>query len=214
MPILHGHPLSSFCMKVEMALYETETPFRLAHLNLGDAGERERLLALWPIGKMPVLVDEDRGETVPETSIIIEYLEIFHPGRAPLIPADPDLAWRARFWDRFYDLHVQGPMQRYSDFRREQPGARDAAIPDIVRGQLSAAYGVIEPHMAGREWSVGEGITIADCAAAPALFYADRIVPLAQAHPNAAAYLARLKARPSFARALEEAGPYLSWVPF
>lgn len=214
MLILHAHPLSSFCMKVEMALYEAGTPFRFEYLDLADEAERARFLALWPIGKMPVLVDEAAGETVPETSIIIEYLDAFHPGPDPMIPRDLDSAWRARLWDRFYDLHIHSHMQRYVDFRREQLGARDVAIPDLVKSRLATAFDVVEARMADREWSVGEVVSIADCAAAPALFYADRIVPLKAAHPNTAAYLDRLKARPSFARALREAEPYFSWLPF
>jgi glutathione S-transferase len=214
MLVLHAHPLSSFCMKVEMALYERGDDFRLEHLDLADPAVRERFQALWALGKMPVLQDTDRGETVPETSIIVEYLEASRPARASLIPKDRDLAWRVRFWDRFYDLHVQGPMQRFSEFRRSQAGARDEAIAELVPAQLGVAYGVIEAHMAERQWSAGDGLTLADCAAAPALFYADRIVPLKAAHPRAAAYLDRLKARPSFARVLQEAEPYLHWVPF
>ncbi len=213
MLVLHAHPLSSFCMKVEMALYELGAPFRMAFLDLGDASAREAFQALWPIGRMPVLRDEAAGRTVPETSIIIDYLAIFHPGDIELIPQDPQLAWRARFWDRIFDLHVQGPMQRYSEFRLARPGARDEAIPEIVRDQLARAYDVIEREI-GEAWMLGEGLTIADCAAAPALFYADRIRPLAEAHPRTAAYRDRLMARPSFARALKEAEPYLQLVPF
>ncbi|HEX3700169.1 MAG TPA: glutathione S-transferase family protein, partial [Phenylobacterium sp.] len=112
MLVLHAHPLSTFCMKVTMALYEAQTPFRLELLNLGDEAERARFHALWPIGKMPVLQDEARGEVVPETSAILEYLATYYPGRAQLAPKDPDLAWRARLAERIYDLHVQGPMQR------------------------------------------------------------------------------------------------------
>ncbi|HSV01979.1 MAG TPA: glutathione S-transferase family protein [Phenylobacterium sp.] len=213
MLVLHAHPLSSFCMKVEMALYELGTPFRMEFLDLADAPARERFHALWPIGLMPVLRDEARGETVPETSIIVDYLTAFHPGATELIPKDPEQAWRARFWDRLFDLHVQGPMQRVSEHRRDVPGARDEAIPEIARRRLGTAYDVVEREI-GEAWMLGEALTIADCAAAPALFYADRILPLEKAHPRTAAYLERLKARPSFARALADAEPYLQFVPF
>jgi glutathione S-transferase len=213
MLVLHGHPLASFCMKVEMALYELGTSFRFELVDLGDEAARDRFHRLWPIGRMPVLQDLGRGETVPETSIIIEYLAVHHPGRVQLIPRDPDLAWRARLWDRFHDLHVQGPFQRLADHRLGRPGARDEAIPGVVRDLLATACGLIERD-GGEPWLLGETFSIADCSAAPALFYADRVLPLRDGYPRTARYLERLKGRPSFARTLEEAAPYLHMVPF
>lgn len=213
MLILHGHPLSSFCMKVAMALDELGLSFRSEMVDLGDEAARARFLALWPLGKMPVLSDDAAEEAVPETSIIVDYLAARYPGSKTLIPADPDRAWRARFWDRFFDLHVMAPVQRYADFRLGRPGSRDEAIPDVVRGQLASAFGVLEAQV-GEPWMLGSDLTVAECAGAPALFYADRIVPLAEAHPAAAAYLERLKQRPSFARALAQAAPYMHMVPY
>lgn len=211
--VLHGHPLSSFHQKVAVAFYETQTPFEFAMLNLGDEAERARFVALWPFGKMPVLEDRTRGEVVGESTVIIEHLAATTPGAARLIPDDPEAARRTRLMDRIFDLYVQAPFQRFGDRRRDVPGARDEAIPEIVKGQLATAYGFLEGQLAGRTWAAGEAFTLADCGAGPALFYANRIVPVA-GWPNVAAYFERLSARPSYARALEESKPYLDWVPF
>jgi glutathione S-transferase len=211
--VLHGHPLSSFHQKAAVAFYETEVPFELAMLDLGDEAERAHFQALWPFGKMPVLEDRARGLVVGESSIIIEHLATVEPKAARLVPADPETARRTRLMDRIFDLYVQASFQRYGDNRREVPGARDAAIPEIVKGQLARAYGFIEGELAGRAWAAGEDFTLADCGAAPALFYANRILPLAD-WPKIAAYFERLQARPAYARAFEESKPYLDWVPF
>lgn len=213
MLVLHGHPLSSFCMKVAMALYEIGTPFRAELVDLGDPAGRERFLALWPLGKMPVLQDDDRGETVPETSIIIEYLSAYYPGPVELIPRDPDLAWRARLAERIFDLHVQAPMQKIVGDRLRPTEAKDALGVGEARGQLAAALDLVERTMAGRVWSLGDVFSVADCAAAPALFYAHKVAPFEASHPSAWAYLRRLEARPSFARTLQEAQPYFDLFP-
>jgi len=211
--VLHGHPLSSFHQKVAVAFFETEVPFEFVELNLGDEGERARFAALSPFGKMPALEDRTRGEVVFESSVIIEYLATVEPKAARLIPGDPETARRARLMDRVFDLYVQASFQRYGDHRREVPGARDDAIPELMKAQLATAYGFIEDQLAGRTWAAGKEFTLADCGAGPALFYANRIVPLAD-WPNTAAYFARLQARPAYARAFEESKPFLEWVPF
>jgi glutathione S-transferase len=213
MLVLHGHPLSTFVMKVTMALYETETPFELRLLNLGDADHRAQFFALWPLGKMPVLRDEDRGETVPETSAIIEYLETWYPGRVVLIPKDPDLAWRARLAQQIFDLHVQVPMQKIvSDIMRPEDGKDPIGVAE-ARAALGRALDWVERQMDGRTWALGEVFSVADCAAAPALFYADKVAPFAATHPKAWAYFERLKARPSFARTLNEMQPFFHMFP-
>ncbi|RAK56381.1 glutathione S-transferase family protein [Phenylobacterium soli] len=211
--VLHGHPLSSFHQKAAVAFYDTGTPFEFAMLDLGDEAERARFTALWPFGKMPVLEDRARGQVVGESTAVIEHLAATTPAAARLIPADPETARRTRLMDRIFDLYVQAPFQRFGDHRREVPGARDEAIPELVKGQLATAYGYLEGALAGRAWAAGEDFTLADCGAGPALFYANRILPIAD-HPNIAAYFERLKARPSYARAFEESKPYLDWVPF
>jgi glutathione S-transferase len=207
------HPLSSFCQKVLIALYENGTPFTPHFINLGDAGDRDALRQLWPIVRFPVLRDEARGRTIPESSVIIEYLDLHAPGHIRFVPSDPDRAWQARLWDRFYDSYVQAALQKVVGDRLRPAGSRDPAGVTQAREQLSTAYALIEREMADRSWAVGEEFGLADCAAAPALFYAEMVEPLGAAHPNAARYLARLKARPSYARALAEAEPYLGLFP-
>jgi glutathione S-transferase len=214
MLVVHGHPLSSYVQKALTALYENATPFRLETVNLGDPASRERLLALWPMGKMPVLSDEARHETVPEATIIIEYLEAYYPGPAPLVPKDAEQAWRCRLADRFYDLHIQNHMQKVVGDRLRPADKRDPHGVAQARDLLATAYGIVERTMANRTWALGETFSMADCAAGPALFYADRAaVPLGTSHPNAGAYLKRLMARPGYARALKEAEPFFHMIP-
>lgn len=210
---LHQHPLSSYCQKAIIALYENGAPFEAAHLDLGAETARSGFLALWPIGRMPVLQDEARGEVVPETSIIIEYLDLHYPGAAPLIPADRHQALQARLMDRIFDHYVQTPMQAIVADRIRPDGKSDPAAVEGFRAQLRTTYDVLEKMLAGRAWAAGEDFSLADCAAAPALFYAGALEPFAVSHPTLAAYYERLKARPSVARAFAEAKPFHAMFP-
>jgi len=212
---LYFHPLSSFCWKALIGLYENETPFTPQVVDLGDEASRAAFLAVWPIGKFPVLRDDARGETVPETSVILDYLDAHYPGPVRFTPTDPDAAWRTRLWDRFFDLYVQVPMQKIVGDRIQPSDAdRDPLGVAQARAQLTTAYGVLEAELADRSWmSADDAFGLADCAAFPALFYADRVQPLGEAWPRVSAYLARLKARPAAARVLEEAEPYFRFFP-
>jgi glutathione S-transferase len=207
---LHMHPLSSYCHKVLIALYELEVPFEPAMLNLGDEAERNAFLALWPFGKMPVLEDRTTGLALPESSIIIEWLNDHFGGR--LIPKDPDGALDVRLQDRFFDLYVHTPMGVFTWDLLRPEGQRDPYGVEQARNTLLTAYDMIERRMEGREWAAGDDFSMADCAAAPALFYAEGRVPFGD-RPHLVAYLDRLKARPSYARALKEAEPYFHMVP-
>ena len=209
---LYLHPLASYCWKVLIALYENDTAFRPQLVDLSDPAARAALEALWPFARFPVLRDEARGLTVPESTIIIEYLAHHRPGPVALLPADPDAARDVRLADRFYDLYVQEPMQAIVADRLRAPGLRDPHGVARARA-LDVAYGMIERDMATRLWASGDLFTMADCAAAPALHYADRVHPLGERHPHARAYLRRLEARPSFARVLAEAAPYAHLFP-
>ena len=210
---LHFHPLSSFCHKALIALYENDTPFTPNIVNLMDEGERTALRKLWPIGKFPVLHDEARGETVPESSVIIEYLDRHYPGRTRFIPPDGEQARDIRLRDRFFDLYLHLPMQKIVGDRLRGEGKKDPHGVEEARTTVDTALGMIEPEMAARHWAMGDAFTIADCAAAPPLFYLDKISALALRYPNVAAYLDRLKQRPSYARALREAEPYMQFFP-
>jgi glutathione S-transferase len=208
---LWSHPFASYCQKVLIALYEGAIPFETVLVDLGDPDSRAAFAALWPVALMPVLRDGDR--TIPESSIIIEYLARHHPGERPMLPGDPDLARETRLQDRFFDLYVSTPMQKIVGDRLRPAGARDPFGVDAARKSLATAYGMIEARMASRTWAMGDAFTMADCAAAPALWYADLVAPLGHAHPHTRAYLDRLRARPSCARVLEEAEPYRDNFP-
>jgi glutathione S-transferase len=211
---LFYHPLASFCHKVLIALYEAGTPFDTQIVDLTDPGEHAQFLDLWPVGKIPVIHDSNRDETVPETSIIIEYLDQHYPGADPMLPSDPDTRLKARLWDRFFDLYVQDPMQRivFNAFRSEDK--KDPVGVADAEQRLTVAYQMIEKHMAERTWVVGDKFSIADCAAAPALFFAGIIVPFSFNQSSLRAYFERLLERPSVRRVLVEAQPYFGNFPF
>src|SRR4051812_38277413 len=208
------HPLASFCWKVEIALFENGTPFTGEIVNLGDPKSSARFLDLWPVGKMPVLRDEKRDRTVPETTIIVEYLDCHYPGARKLLPEKEERRLDARLWDRFFDLYIQQPMQRIVAQQLRAEGDRDPlAVPEST-ATLQMAYGMLEKQMATRTWAIGEEFSLADCAAFPGLFYADTLVPFTNTYPNAAAYFERLLQRPSVQRVLDEARPFFKFYPF
>lgn len=208
---LHYHPFSSYCQKVLVALYENGTDFTPHLVDLGDPEARAALRALWPICRFPVLVDGDR--TVPESSCIIEHLALRHPGPVELIPTDPEAALEVRLEDRFYDAYVHTPMQKIVGDALRPDGARDPHGVAEAEALLDLAYDMIEARMADRTWACGDAFTLADCAAAPALFYGDWARPISADRPRVAAYRERLCARPSFARAIHEARPWRKHFP-
>jgi Glutathione S-transferase len=209
--ILHEHPLSSYCWKAKVALREAGMPFETRRVEPQDEASRAAHLARWPLGKMPVLEDAARGRFIPETSIIIEYVQAFHAPGAGLIPADPEAALRVRLLDRVFDSYVMEPMSRIvaENFR----GGEDPVGVAQADAALARSYDWLETELAGRAWAAGETFTLADCAAAPSLFYADKVLPFRASHPTLGAYLDRLQARPSFARTLEEAQPVWHMFP-
>jgi glutathione S-transferase len=210
---LYFHPLSSFCQKVLVALYENDTAFEPHIVDLGSEPSRSDFLKIWPIGKFPVLRDDAKDRTIPESTIIIEYLAQHYPGRIQLIPADPDLALQARTLDRFFDLNVHIHMQKIVGDRLRPAGQKDSFGVEQARQMMQTAYGVIEKDMATKTWAMGEAFSLADCAAAPALYYANLVAPFGESHKKIARYFERLMARPSFKRAVEEAGPYRGLFP-
>ena len=208
------HPLASYCQKVLIALYENGTPFEPHVVDFVEP--RPRLPpsgSCGPIGKMPVLRDDARDRTIPESSIIIEYLAQHYPGPTPLIPADADFALQTRLRDRFYDLYVHDPMQRIVGDRLRPAGKTDPHGVEAARAQLQMSYGMIDEEMAARTWAMGDAFTLADCAAGPPLFFANKLMPFGDSHRNLAGYFERLTKRPSFARSLAEAEPYMKFFP-
>ena len=210
---LYLHPLASFCHKALIAFYENGIPFEPVIVDLMDEASSAAFRAVWPMAKMPVLRDEARDRTVAESTIIIEYLDAYYPGTTRLLPANPDGAWQTRMWDRFYDQYVQEPMQKIVTDRLRPAGENDAYGVAQAPAQLHRAYAVVEQEIAAKTWMMGDAFTLADCSAAPALFYANTVEPLGETQRNLAAYLDRLMARPSFARVLEEAQPYFALFP-
>ena len=210
---LYFHPFSSYCQKALIALYENGTPFTPKIINLGDAASAAELKRVWPIGKFPVLRDEARGETIPESSIIVEYLARHYPGPVKLIPTDPDIALKVRQRDRFLDLYINDPMSKIVTDNFRPSGKNDPHGVEMARQMLPRAYDVLEAELGGA-WGVGDTFTLADCAAAPFLFYANLVAPISDRHIKLIAYFNRLAARPSFVRALRDAEPYHKGTPF
>jgi len=208
---LYAHPFSSYCQKVLIALYENGTPFSLRMLSTENAGAMAEFATLWPLKRMPVLVDGDR--TVVEATIIIEHLGLYHPGPVRLIPEDARAALDVRMMDRFFDNYVMTPMQKIVvDCIRVEEN-RDPQGVAQARELLDTACGWLDGRMAGRAWAAGRSFSLADCAAAPALFYADWVHPIRDVFANVRAYRNRLLVRPSFARAVDEARPYRPLFP-
>ena len=206
---LYSHPFSSYCQKVLIALWENEIPFTYRHLE--EPGAQAERAALWPLGRFPVLVDE--GRMIAESSIIIEYLALHHPGPVRLLPDDREAALEVRFMDRFFDNYVMTAMQAPVFEALRTDGARKEAVMAEARRALDTAYAWLEERLSGRTWAAGENFTMADCAAAPSLFYADWVHQIGPDFPRLREYRSRLLARPSFARAVEEARPYRPYFP-
>jgi len=208
---LYAHPFSSYCQKALIALYENGTPFELRLLAHDNPQVMAEFAELWPIKRFPVLVDG--GHTVMEASIIIEYLGLHYPGPVALLPADARAALEVRGMDRFFDNYVSTPQQKvvFDSLRPEVE--RDKRGVAEARAMLDTAYAWLDRTMADREWAAGGTFSLADCAAAPALFYADWTHPIDARFAQVRAYRERLLARPSFARAVDEARPYRPLFP-
>ncbi|MES1204100.1 MAG: glutathione S-transferase family protein [Pseudomonadota bacterium] len=212
MPLaLYGHPFSSYTQKALIALYENATPFEFRLIAPDSPQHTAEWLRCWPLGKFPLLAEGDR--TIVETSIIIEYLQLAHPGPVRLLPADPMAALDVRFLDRFFDLHVMDAMQVAVNAKLGVVPMKSEDGLILARERLERAYAWLEGRLAGRTWAAGADFTLADCAAAPSLFYADWTHQISEAFPALRAYRARLLARPSFARAVDEARPFRSYFP-
>jgi glutathione S-transferase len=206
---IFGHPFSSYTWKVLIALYENATPFTFRMIE--DPAHKATLDSLWPLGKFPVLRE---GETVMiETSTIIEYLQTHHPGATTFLPADPAAALEVRMLDRVFDNHVMNVMTRPVVDALRPPERRDPDIAATVAAALDQIYRWLDTRLAGRAWAAGDVFTLADCAAAPALFYADWVHPIDDRFAVLKAYRARALARPAVVRCVEEARPYRHYFP-
>jgi glutathione S-transferase len=206
---LYAHPFASYCWKALIALYENATPFRYRVVE--DAAGWAELESLWPIRKFPVLRDGEA--TIIESSIIIEYLMRHYPGASRMIPVEEDAALTVRFMDRFFDNYVMSPMQTLVADRMRAPSERDAKGVEDARKMLDVAYGWLDTRLTAQGWVSGGAFSLADCSAAPALFYADWVHPLDDRFAAVRAYRARVLARTSVARVVEEARPYRKFFP-
>ncbi len=210
-PMLYAHPFSSYCQKVLIALYENSTPFEFKLLGPETPANFTELARMWPLQRFPVLVDA--GQSLMEASIIIEHMMLHHAGPVRLLPADAKVALDVRFMDRFFDNYVMTPMQRIVSDSRRTPDQRDAQTVADARTLLETAYSWLDARLQGRDWASGEAFSLADCAAAPSLFYADWVHPIGKRFTNVLVYRERLLSRPSFARVVNEARPYRHLFP-
>src|SRR5580693_10736024 len=206
---LYAHPFAAYCWKTLIALYENATPF--TYRLVEDAAGWAELESLWPIKKFPLLRDGDA--TIVESSIIVEYLMRRYPGTTRMIPLNDDAALATRFMDRFFDNYVMTPMQKLVSDRMRGDGEHDAKGVAEARTMLDSAYAWLDEQLAPQAWAVGSQFTMGDCAAAPALFYADWVHPIGERFPGVCSYRARLLARPSIARTVDEARPYRKLFP-
>ena len=208
---LYLHPLSSYCHKALIALYENAIAFTPEVVNLGDPASRDNFKKVWPMAKFPVLRDDSRNQVIPESTSIIEYLDRHYPGPVKLLPNDDDdLAAQVRATDRFYDLHVHNNMQQIVGDKLRPADGHDPIGLREAKERLAIALGIAEEQMATRKWACGDVFSMADCAAGPPLFFINKMMPLSKHLKN---YLERLTQRPSYARALREAEPFMQYFP-
>ena len=208
---LYAHPFSLYCQKVLIALYENTTAFEMRLLAPDDPQTAAELAALWPLRRFPLLLDGER--TVLESSIIIEYLALYHPGPVRLLPEDGRAALEVRAMDRFFDNYISTPLQKIVFDHIRTADNRDPQGVSEARQMLDTAYRWLDATLSGRQWAAGDSFSLADCAAAPALFYADWTHPISPSLTRVHAFRQRLLERPSFARAVDEARPYRKLFP-
>ncbi|MDB5395904.1 MAG: Glutathione S-transferase [Rhodospirillales bacterium] len=207
----YGHPFSSYCQKALIALYENDIPFEWRILSPDNPDAGAEMAAMWPIQRFPVLVDGDR--TVMEATIIVEHLGLHHPGPVRLIPDDAQTALGVRMMDRIFDNYVMTPQGNVVFESIRPPGNADPYGVAQAKAMLETSYRWLDGRLKGHEWAVGDDFTLADCAAGPSLFYADWTHPIPEEFTTLLAYRKRLLARPSFARAVDEARPFRAFFP-
>jgi glutathione S-transferase len=208
---LYGHHFSSYTQKALTALYENDTPFEFLNLSPDNPEVYADFARRWPLKRFPLLMDGERQ--VMEATSIIEYLDVHYPGPARLIPLNADAAVDVRMLDRFFDNYISTPQQKFVFDRLRPEADRDPYGVKEARAMLDTAYAWLDRHMAAREWAASEDFSLADCAAAPALFYADWTHAIGEQFLNVHAYRARLLQRPSFARCVEGGRPYRELFP-
>jgi glutathione S-transferase len=210
--ILYYHRFSSYCQKALMALYEKEVAFEPYEVDLSDERQRGELAAIWPYAKFPVLHDIDAGVTLPEASLIAEYVDGLSSAGPRLLPAKADEARGVRLFDRILDNYLHAPLQKIVADRLRPEGRNDGFGVEEARATLATTYKLLESRLTPTGWIAGRDFTLADCAAAPPLFYAARLAPL-DCYPRLNAYLDQAMERPSFRRCLDEARGFRRFFP-
>lgn len=208
---LFAHPFSSYCQKVIVALYENAIEFEFRMLDADHADNGAEWARRWPLRKMPILIDGERA--VVESSTIIEYLQVTRPGGVRLLPDEPMASIEVRMLDRVFDNYVMQPMMKLVADTMRDPDTRDPLGVAEAQAMLDTAYAWLDERLANRAWAAGADFSLADCAAAPSLFYADWVRPIPAAYATLRDYRARVLARPSMARAVDEARPYRPLFP-
>ncbi|MBS4009340.1 MAG: glutathione S-transferase family protein [Roseovarius sp.] len=211
---LYIHPLASFCHKVLIGFYENETPFEPRIVDFADSASAAAHIDRWPVGKIPVLHDSAADMVVPETSIILEYLQRHHPGPVELLPTEPNLQQEVRLWDRFFDLYVSTPMQKIVTDRIRPAGTKDPYGVEEAHATLDTAYAMIDRQVGRKRHAAGDAFTMADCSALPALFFGSIVHPFSPDQSQLAGYFERLLQRPSVQRVIAEARPYFDYFPY
>lgn len=206
----YGHPFSSYTWKALIALYEKDIDFDYRILEPDRPQHGDELKAHWPVGQFPLIVHD--GTPWFEASIIIEYLDRLVP-EPRMIPEDPDAALKVRLLDRVFDNHVMGRMQAVVADAIRGPENHMPMIVDQSKAALETVYGWLDKELAGGGWATPHGFTLADCAAAPSLFYADWVHEIDAKYENLRGYRARLLAHPSISRCVEGARPYRAYFP-
>ena len=208
---LYGHYFSSYCQKALIAFYEHGLDFTLREIDFQNEDIMQELGALWPIKKMPVIVDQ--GRSVIESSIIVEYVDEKYHGDSRLIPQDADSALDTRFMDRFFDNYIATPQMKLVIDAMRSAGDKDPCGVTKAKEMLETSYAWLDDKMKNREWAIGDDFTLADCAAGPHLFYTHWSHPIDARFEHLLAYRNRLMARPSFARCIEDGRPFRSLFP-
>ena len=210
-PALYGHPFASFVWKPLIALYERDVAFEFRMVDPDHPENQARISDLSPTGQFPALIDGDREIT--QSNAVIEYLDLFHGRGAPMVPDDPRDALEARMIADVFDDYVHAQTQRIVGNALRDEAERDSRGVADAHALMDRCYAWLEPRLQAKEWAACDRFTIADCAAAPALFYGDWVHPIAERHAALAAYRARLLSRPSVARVVDEARPYRRFFP-
>lgn len=202
--------LSTYSQKVLIGLYEKDTAFTPHLVDLSDPEARAEYVKLYPFGKLPLLVRDD-GRMIPESSIIVEYIDNQFEQEPILIPRDPELARRARFMDRMCDLYLNDPVVNliFESWKPEDEQNRELISKSSER--IGTMYRFMDDQLSSSPYLAGETFSIADCAAMPVLFYANSFAPFG-GFDNIFRYWEEVSSRPSFVRLKQEAEPYIQAV--